>query len=190
MLRRLRTQRGQRGDTLVEVVFAASILTVLLVSAYNIANLSFRIGTQARERTEASRLLQDQAERLRLYRDKLVTTYADQATTYPIMDSLHFPCSPKDSVGCFFNPNTPITDATTPTTCTVGDPCYTDPTGRYRVYITGDIPASGIFRPTIHVRWTSAVGNVQNDAKLDLVLVDKRGITPRDCSVAGDTACE
>ena len=42
---------AQRGDTLVEVVMAMAILAVVLISAFNVANMSYHLGMQARERT-------------------------------------------------------------------------------------------------------------------------------------------
>jgi len=59
----------RRGDTLVEVAMALALLSVVLVSAFNIASAAFRLGQSAKERTQASNLIQEQAEALRNYRD-------------------------------------------------------------------------------------------------------------------------
>jgi prepilin-type N-terminal cleavage/methylation domain-containing protein len=64
-----RTRHAERGDTLVEVSIALAILAMVLVSAYNLANLSFRQGQAAKERTQAADFIQEQAEALRNYRD-------------------------------------------------------------------------------------------------------------------------
>lgn len=59
----------QRGDTLVEVMIATAILTVVLAASYNIAGAVFRLGQSAKERTQAANLIQEQAEALRSFRD-------------------------------------------------------------------------------------------------------------------------
>ena len=60
----------QRGETLVEVVMALGILSLVLVSSYALATGTFRLGRGAGERTQAVNYLQEQAEALRTYRDK------------------------------------------------------------------------------------------------------------------------
>ena len=67
--------RNQRGDTLVEVTIALSILATVLTSGFLIANRAYMIGQNARERTEIVNLAQAQAERLKNYRD--VNTWTD-----------------------------------------------------------------------------------------------------------------
>ena len=59
----------QRGETLVEVVMALGILSLVLVSSYALATSAFRLGRGAGERTQAVNYLQEQAEALRAYRD-------------------------------------------------------------------------------------------------------------------------
>lgn len=60
---------SQRGDTLVEVVMAIAILAMVLVASFNVASSAFRLGQSAKERTQASNLIQEQSEALRNYRD-------------------------------------------------------------------------------------------------------------------------
>lgn len=59
----------QRGETLVEVVMALGILSLVLVSSYALATGTFRLGRGAGERTQAVNYLQQQAEVLRNYRN-------------------------------------------------------------------------------------------------------------------------
>lgn len=63
----------QRGETLVEVVMALGILSLVLVSTYALATGSFRLGRGAGQRTQAVNYLQEQAEALRTYRDQQST---------------------------------------------------------------------------------------------------------------------
>lgn len=65
----LQVWSGQRGDTLVEVILAIAILSMVLVSSFNIASAAFRLGQSAKERSQAANLIQEQAEALRNYRD-------------------------------------------------------------------------------------------------------------------------
>lgn len=60
---------AERGDLLVEVVLALSILAAVLLGAMNVANKAFGVGGSARNRTQAANLMQEQAEALRNYRD-------------------------------------------------------------------------------------------------------------------------
>lgn len=59
----------ERGETLVEVVMALAILSLVLVSSYALATSTFRQGRGAGERTQAVNYLQQQAEALRTYRN-------------------------------------------------------------------------------------------------------------------------
>ena len=59
----------QRGETLVEVVMALGILSLVLVSSYALATGTFRLGRGAGERTQAVNYLQEQVEALRTYRN-------------------------------------------------------------------------------------------------------------------------
>ena len=60
----------ERGETLVEVVMALAILSLVLVSSYALATGSFRLGRGAGERTQAVNYLQEQAEALRSHRKR------------------------------------------------------------------------------------------------------------------------
>lgn len=61
----------ERGETLVEVVMALGILSLVLVSSYALATGTFRLGRGAGERTQAVNYLQEQAEALRSYRNNV-----------------------------------------------------------------------------------------------------------------------
>ena len=64
-----RISRNQRGDTLIEVTMALSILAVVLTFGFLTANRAYMIGQNARERTEIINAAQAQAEQLRNSRD-------------------------------------------------------------------------------------------------------------------------
>ena len=61
--------RDQRGDTIVEVLMATVLLSVILAGAYTLSNRATRINQQAFERTQISNYMQEQAEFVRAARD-------------------------------------------------------------------------------------------------------------------------
>lgn len=65
----MRWRLDQRGDTLIEVMLATVVLTIVLAGAYTIANRSTRINQTSVERTEVANQLAEQAEVLRAMRD-------------------------------------------------------------------------------------------------------------------------
>jgi type II secretory pathway pseudopilin PulG len=60
---------NERGDTLVEVTMALAILALVLTSAFAIANKAYRIGQDAKERSQLVGDAQQQAEALQSFRD-------------------------------------------------------------------------------------------------------------------------
>jgi prepilin-type N-terminal cleavage/methylation domain-containing protein len=60
---------NQRGDTLVEVTMALAILALVLTGAFGLANKAFRIGQDAKERSQMVSDAQQQAEALQNFRD-------------------------------------------------------------------------------------------------------------------------
>jgi hypothetical protein len=189
--------KNQRGDTLVEVALSIAILSVVLTTSFNVANLTFRLGLDARERVQVLGLMQDQAERLRLYRDRLVATTdisipaSGRADGSGMFDALDLAC--------------PISPAATPQNCHLnfdanGEPV---PTPGTLNGISGTPPNTIIRVQSINVwggpsgpdprdkrrafkivgTW-DAPGGGTNSSQINLVLVDKRS-QPIDCSVAG-----
>jgi len=60
----------QRGDTLVEVMLATAVLSLVLAGAFTLANRATRLSQTANERTQVSNLMQRQAELIRAAYDK------------------------------------------------------------------------------------------------------------------------
>lgn len=63
--------RNQRGDTLVEVAIALTIMSAVLTSAFYLANRSIQVGRLAKERNLLVTAAQTQAESLAIMRDRL-----------------------------------------------------------------------------------------------------------------------
>lgn len=166
---------SQRGDTLVEVVMALAILGVMLTAAFNIANLSYRVGTSSRERTTAINLAQKQAELLRQFRDDQVAT---AGTGFPIGIS-----------GFYMRPTSPIV------TLVPGTDTSTSP---YRVSITKDPSTPSAYGKTldlqnfnIRVTWSPTIGDPTQDdfVNLKLTLANRSKFTPRQCDDATAPDC-
>lgn len=192
---------AQRGDTIVEVVIAMAILTLGLTVAYNVANHSFRLGTQARERTQASYIAQSQAEKLTQYRDAVEQQATAQGSTADIMNTAANFANCVGS-GCAM---TQWAATASPFNYTqtkglwhpvVGSLCL-DATGAavgsgcfYTVTITAPpyvhaINQTSTMKFTITVTWTSAIGSDPNKVVIPVDLGDTRNGEPLDCSVAG-----
>ena len=60
-----RLRLSQRGDTIVEVMIAAVVLTLIIGAAYSIASRSLKAGRQAQERSEALKIAEGQAETIK-----------------------------------------------------------------------------------------------------------------------------
>lgn len=75
---------NERGETLVEVVMALGVLSLVLVSSYALATGTFRLGRGAGQRTQAVNYLQQQAEALRSYRNSTNwdDTFVNKITPY------------------------------------------------------------------------------------------------------------
>lgn len=78
--------RRQAGDTLIEVLLAIVIISVVIAGAYQATNNGLRIGQNAIERTQASERTSAQAETLRTIRDLKNSSAAMTAAWNSIVD--------------------------------------------------------------------------------------------------------
>lgn len=60
-------RQNQRGDTIVEVLIAVAVVSMVVASAYAITNRNLGNTRQSYEHSEASKLAQQQLEQLRVY---------------------------------------------------------------------------------------------------------------------------
>lgn len=88
----------ERGETLVEVVMALAILSLVLVSSYALATGTFRLGRGAGERTQAVNYLQEQAEALRTYRNEVDWDIEFRRDILPYVSSTNSFCMVKSEV--------------------------------------------------------------------------------------------
>jgi type II secretory pathway pseudopilin PulG len=153
--------RSERGDTIIEVLLAMSIIGLVLGSSYAIANRSLQIGREAQERTEALKQVETQFERLRT-----VSATVDDAGTNPLVDfpaTRAFCIDESIEVVEFDRPNFDSFTSTTTDEVVYPDgddnsrPCNTGTDGRYGITITkSDDDDTYLF--TIRARWESIGG--------------------------------
>ncbi len=173
----LQSGRKQAGDTLVEVVLAIAIISVTLVSAYRVANNSYQLGVQARERIEAVYLAQGQAEMLRAWRDQNVSN--DTTNTANVLPGL----PPSTPFRVKLVSGSPVgfgTDTCAPT-------CPSGVGARYNLKVTSsnDGPATLGRKFTIDLDWVRIGGSGSDNTQVETALVDRR-IDPSkiECDIA------
>ncbi len=89
-LSKLRSDR--RGETIVEVMFALVILSIVVGAAYTLSNRAVRIGQASIERTEAVNMVESQTEALRgiaLQRGEAWTSLVSDSEGYNFAVSQH-----------------------------------------------------------------------------------------------------
>jgi len=145
MLGRLkrRRQMGQRGDTIVEVLIAITVVSMILGGAYVTTNHSLLATRDAQERADGLKLVESQLEQLK----NVVTTDSSKLSGH---------------LGgfCLSDANT-VQDATDPD-CAMdasGGPTTAEPT--YHINITG---SSNEY--TVTNTWASVTGNGNDTIKM------------------------
>lgn len=81
----------QRGDTLVEVMLATVIMSIVVTASFALINRASRINQVSSERSDAANAMQTQAEILRLLRDKSFNSEAEDITWQQIKDDRVLP---------------------------------------------------------------------------------------------------
>jgi Tfp pilus assembly protein PilV len=172
---------NQAGDTLVEVAMAISILSVILVTAYSVANTSAETGLQARERTEATQLAQSQAELLRSWRDY------DVSNSIPLsgfFNALQSNC--QAGAGCTISETyNPLTNSSSFQAAPSG---LAVTNGLYHIQVVSSVSGVPVNRVDnkIIIEWASNRGDWNtadgNTTEVDFTLVDTSNYNPLDCS--------
>lgn len=176
---------NQRGDTLVEVLFAGAILGVMLVGAFALANQTYSLGLQARERTEATALLQREVERI----VDLRNTEEKRISALPNGDSIILfdpPTAVSPAERTVFNDlpsEVCFSGSVSPAQYTPGK-CSN---GLYRIWTTVNTLGADKLEITVNVDWNSASSSAKNLSDTELILTDRR-IQPKLCG-QGNSAC-
>lgn len=108
------------GDTIVEVLIAITVVSVILSGAYTVSNHSFRNTEQAQEHSEVLKLIQGQLERI-----KIISTGSNANTLFSSPTFCIDPSGVTDNIilitgFCIFGPTGQyhITTAITPISAT------------------------------------------------------------------------
>jgi prepilin-type N-terminal cleavage/methylation domain-containing protein len=173
----MRWLNRQSGDTLVEVAMAIAILGVVLVTAFNVANQTLRVGMQARERTEASHLAQNQAEQFRAWRQQLAKKSPPE-----------FFGSAAGNIGACTGSSGScmvVWDGARYVVQTCGGGCPAPSNQLYKLKTTArnfNVGSGEYYRFTIDVDWDSAVGGDPNKTEVVLDLAKTVGLQPIECT--------
>lgn len=186
---------SERGDTLIEVVLSITILGALIFSAINVANLTFRIGVESRERTEAVHAAQMQAERLTALRDREMSRlrdkdpYVDDESLFTDPDSVFTSIANIRSGAAYYIDQNLVPRSGV---CPVAE-C-----GNYNVSISSTATTSPYvvpslsnpdvrLRATVRSNWRSIIsnggaGSINSNLNFPVELADRRGNTLADCT--------
>lgn len=146
------------GDTIVEVLIAVAVLSLVLTSSFALANRSALMTRQAAERGEASKVAQTEIEQFK-------SAITNSAITLPNPDSL----------SCYDSTNSTFVDAkilksdvdTKYNDSVVPNQCKHGVDNRYKAFIYRNPAPDSSNTYTVYVRWDSVRGS--GVEKLDLV---------------------
>ncbi|TAK89021.1 hypothetical protein EPO04_02860 [Patescibacteria group bacterium] len=185
----------QRGDTLIEVVLSITILGTLIFSALNVANLTFRIGVEARERTEAVQAAQLQAERLTALRDREMSRLRD---TDPYATNQSLFNDPASVFSGLVNVRTGAAYYVDQNLNLRSGTCPPADCGNYNVSISSTVARSPYvvaslnnpdvrLRASVRANWQSIVSDgagasINDTISFPVELADRRGNTLADCT--------
>lgn len=97
MLNILKKQARQKGDTIIEVMVALTVIGMSLGIAYAITNRSLATGRAAQERTEALKLAETQLEELKVY-EQSIADLRDNTDDFCLYEGSRVLLSDTDSV--------------------------------------------------------------------------------------------
>lgn len=119
-------RRGQRGDTLIEVLFAVAVFSFIVVGALSLMNQGTAASQRALETTLVRQQIDGQAETLRFLHDSYVAAY-QPGMTFNTTDQTTSPAEEWYKVVELIK----TTAATAASTFGGGDRCSTPPSGSF-----------------------------------------------------------
>lgn len=144
-------RRNQRGDTIIEVLIALTIVGLTIALAYGIATRSIRSSQQAQERNEALKVAEGQLETI-----KYLASDGDPSNNSQIFFTARAFCMDgvlrRTFTASGWNVIIPLEDDS------LGSPpypaeCVTGPQGRYHTAIKAESIGDERYEFTISVRW-------------------------------------
>ncbi len=143
---------GKRGDTIVEVLLAIAVLSVVLGGAYVSSNNSLNAIRQAQERGESLKLAETQLERLKVAAANPATNIFTTPNYFCLDSSIAVRQLATTDRDNFINPNYPAE-------------CQISPLGGIVYYVSIDRSVAGnVF--TVVSRWDRAGGRGRDEVKL------------------------
>lgn len=138
--------KNQKGDTIIEVMFALVVLATAIGVSYGVANRSLRTARTAQERTEALKVAESQAEKLKML--------SDNGTALPPQSLFCIKNNSADVYNSGYPGDPPSLDSDALTQYDING-CSN---GRYKYFV--DPGATNTY--TINVRWFGA-GSIQKE---------------------------
>jgi prepilin-type N-terminal cleavage/methylation domain-containing protein len=142
----LKLSLKQRGDTIVEVLFAVVVIGIVLTGAYAVVTHSVQAEQDAQEHSYALGLVQSQIEQLRAY----------------VLDNSSAPLPFNNQPGCMFTSGSTVTpENTTSPDCTIS--ASSNSGAKYSLNIA--LSTNGSDGPIYQVsaRWTSLFSGTTTD---------------------------
>lgn len=160
---------NQRGDTIIEVLLATVVISIVIAGAYTLTNRATRINQNALERTTVSNIMREQIELIRGAR----TTGVDTAVWDSIISNKktstapnYTACAPTTSSQPFYiDPSLNDFNNSSFVTTFTNSPNYN---GLFRVWVEAYQPASVDDYIDFHVRacWEGIGGEVEQNSAL------------------------
>jgi prepilin-type N-terminal cleavage/methylation domain-containing protein len=141
----LKRRDKTRGDTLIEVLFAVSVFSLVAVGAISIMNQGTAASQRALETTLVRQQIDAQAESLRLMHDAYVASYQSGY----VFDSSKTPTNPAEEWGAMTN-SIKQTAATSASAFGTATTCPTPPSGSFIIdtqNVTFIAPSQGKLQP-------------------------------------------
>jgi type II secretory pathway pseudopilin PulG len=173
--------RNLRGETIIEVTISIAILATAIIMAFATATVSTHTGVQAKEHIQAIHLAAQQADRIKAKRDLDISAIPNPAINILGAGSTYAGCSVAVGARCTINAGLAVSSGMQP--C----PVAVFPNGT-NCQIWFELSGTNTTLPSkahyvVRVTWNSQSG-LQDTTTVDVILVDKRGFTPRNCAEA------
>ncbi len=144
----------QKGDTIVEVLIAIAVVSLVLGGAYSIANRSLASVRQAQEHAEALKIAESQVEKLKTANDTGTAGVLTQTGTFCMIDNYNPPVDRLRTSAATYGNGQPRTECTT----TNGIKYFTSIT---------NTPNGAVHTYLVMVYWPNIHGNGYDQVTLD-----------------------
>jgi len=158
-------KKNQAGDTILEVLIAVAVLSLVLTSSFALANRSTQANRQAAERSEASKIAQQEIEKLKLFMSSPGVTIPAEGQYFCMNDDATGIIDLGDTGDAPIVPNDDRSFVSSAYTRAVADGCVDGNNDLYYKLIqrgTGNNNTTY----TAYIRWPAATGNGVDQATI------------------------